>query len=120
MQRERVAVEFWDDLAMQILPEPMRTEAVAVAWAEWEQHRRERKQKVTPLSAKKSLLKIAQLGVDKAVRAIEHSIANGYQGIFEPNGREPAKPSDDQYQRAIDEGNKLYHEEQRKKAAGAA
>lgn len=62
------------------------------AWHDWVQHRNERKPKLTPLAVTKSMNAMAEWGVKRAVAAINHSIANSYQGIFEPtsNGK-PAK-----------------------------
>jgi len=53
-------------------------------WAEWEQHRQEKKKPLTPLAKKKQLAALVEMGEARAVAAINHSIANGYQGIFEP------------------------------------
>ena len=58
-------------------------------WAEWEQHRREKKKPMTPSSALKTIEQLATYraqGVDLKA-AINHSIANGYQGIFPPNSK---------------------------------
>jgi hypothetical protein len=58
-------------------------------WAEWEQHRREKKKPMTPSSALKTIEQLAAYraqGVDLKA-AINHSIANGYQGIFPPNSK---------------------------------
>jgi len=54
------------------------------AWAEWEQHRIQIRHKMTPLACSKLLSKLELLGVSRAVSAINHSIENGWQGIFEP------------------------------------
>lgn len=58
-------------------------------WAEWEQHRREKKKPLTPSSALKTIEQLAEYraqGVDLKA-AIDHSIANGYQGIFPPKSK---------------------------------
>ncbi len=62
------------------------TAAFRTAWALWEQHRRERKPKLTPTARKLAIKKLLAIGPQRAVAAIEHSIANGWQGIFEANG----------------------------------
>jgi hypothetical protein len=66
---------------------PFPSERFADAWARWGQHRRETHKPLTPTSTRQQLKKLAELGEDRAVRAIDHSIANGYQGIFEPTTR---------------------------------
>lgn len=51
--------------------------------------------KLTPLAVKKQFKKLAAIGEARSIAAIEHSIANGYQGIYEPNqpGRAAGKQS---------------------------
>jgi hypothetical protein len=66
------------------IPESLRTSAFEASWAEWREHRRQRNVKLTPLAAVKQLKKCAEWGVERSIAAIEHSIANGYQGLFEP------------------------------------
>tara|TARA_R110002111_G_scaffold208851_1_gene272880 strand:- start:153 stop:467 length:315 start_codon:yes stop_codon:yes gene_type:complete len=69
------------------LPESMQTDAMRAAWGEWEAHRKERRPRITPTSAVKQAKLLAEINdVTRAITAIEHSIAGGYQGIFEPNG----------------------------------
>jgi NAD-dependent oxidoreductase involved in siderophore biosynthesis len=65
---------------------PFPTEAFKSAWADWTTHRVEKRKPITPLSAKKSLADLAAIGEARAIAAIHHSIANGWQGIFEPTG----------------------------------
>lgn len=55
------------------------------AWAEWLTWKfKECKQPIKRMSAEKQLKALAILGSERAIKAIEHSISNGYQGIFEP------------------------------------
>lgn len=66
-------------------PLPFSSKAFAAAWADWEQHRKEKKQPLTPLAVRNQFKKLARIGEARAIAAIEHSIANGYQGIYEPD-----------------------------------
>jgi hypothetical protein len=66
---------------------PFPSEGFKAAWARWEQHRREIGKRLTPTSVRQQFAKLAGMGEARAVAAIEHSIANGYQGIYEPTGR---------------------------------
>lgn len=70
----------------QDLPDDLATPELSTAWADWIEHRRQTHKPVTQKSAEMSFRKLRELGPDRAVRAIEHSIASGYQGIFESNG----------------------------------
>ncbi len=70
------------------IPESLDTPKFAESWAEWEKHRREKRQKLTPTSISRQLAKLAKIGVDRAVVAISHSIEQGYTGIYEPKGGE--------------------------------
>lgn len=73
------------------LPEGMQGEGFKAAWAEWHEHRRQKRKPMTELSQKKLLGECARMGEKRAIAAINHSIANGWQGIFEPknDGQRP-------------------------------
>ena len=54
------------------------------AWNDFEQHRIQIRKKMTPLASTKLLSRLELLGVQRSIAAINHSIENGWQGIFEP------------------------------------
>lgn len=59
--------------------------AMRLAWGTWVSHRRELRVKpYTSQGLAQALAKLAELGPDRALLAIQHSIAGNYQGIFEP------------------------------------
>ena len=53
-------------------------------WAEWEQHRKEIRKKLTPTTTLKQLKQLKKIGTARARAALEHSIQQGYSGIYEP------------------------------------
>jgi len=59
-------------------------------WSNWEQHRKEKKAKLTPTARNQQLQKLKDMGEHRAIAALKHSLANGWTGIFEP---EQAKPN---------------------------
>lgn len=63
------------------------------AWAEWEQHRKEKKQKLTPLSVKKQLKFLQGRSNQEIIAIIDQSIMNGWTGLFElkTNGKQATK-----------------------------
>jgi hypothetical protein len=63
---------------------PFSSEAFAGAWEDWQQHRREKKKPLTPTSAKSQFKAFLEWGEARSIMAIEHSIRNGWQGVFEP------------------------------------
>ena len=67
------------------LPDELDTPEFRQVWAEWIQHRIELKKPMKPTSAKTLLTKLAKAGERKAIESITHSIANGWQGVFEPS-----------------------------------
>jgi hypothetical protein len=67
------------------IPATLKTEAFLAAWADWHQHRVEIKHKFTPTAERNALAKLANMGPDRAVAALRHSMANGWQGIIEPD-----------------------------------
>ncbi len=64
---------------------PFSSDEFIAAWNAWLDHRRETKKKLTPTSVRMQFKKLAAMGEARAIAAIEHSIASGYQGIFEEN-----------------------------------
>ena len=66
------------------IPENLQTDAFKSAWSEWQQHRKEKRNKLTPSSAAKQLKKLSEIGEQRAISAIHHSITNGWTGLFEP------------------------------------
>jgi len=67
------------------IPQCLDTQEFRVAWGEWHEHRRENRKAMTPTSTKRQLKALAALGHDRAVAAINHSIAQGYTGVYEPS-----------------------------------
>ena len=68
-------------------PEKLTTPEFSKAWQSWIQFRREIKKKLPPSTITKQLKLLATFGSAKAVRSIELSITNGWQGLFDPDQR---------------------------------
>jgi len=71
------------------IPAELDTEEVVAAWNEFKQHRKEIKKKMTQRAEKmmlKQLLDLSDGDPAKAVKILEQSMANGWQGIFELKG----------------------------------
>lgn len=84
-----------DSVECLALPDKLRTDAFQVAWARWVQHRREIKHPLKPTQADALLRKFFAWGPERSVIAIDHSVANGWRGIFEPDeGATHGRPSD--------------------------
>jgi hypothetical protein len=56
-------------------------------WGNWEQHRIEIKKKLTPTTKRQQLAKLGEMGEARAIAALKHSLAGGWQGIFEPDNK---------------------------------
>ena len=67
------------------VPEGLRSPVFNDAWDQWKKHRREIRKPITPTSERQQLAQLQVMGEKRAVAAINHSIANGWQGIFEPD-----------------------------------
>lgn len=66
-------------------PVCLDTQPFRRSWDEYTAYRRERRLAVLkPISVQKQLERLALWGHDRAIAAINHTIANGYQGIVEP------------------------------------
>lgn len=77
------------------IPVSLNSEPFRKAWADWRQHRTEIRHKLTPTQSAKQLSKLEEMGAVRAIAAIEFSIRNGWQGIFEETGKggAPVKPA---------------------------
>jgi hypothetical protein len=79
-----------------IIPPPLDTPAFREKWESWHEYRRQRKlPKLTPIGAASQLAKLAKWGEPAAIAALDQSISQGWQGVFEPKGvaiPQPTKP----------------------------
>ena len=80
---KRVSDSKFNPLTVEI-PDSLKGEQFETAWVEWLQHRAEIKKPLTETQSTKLLKKFDGWGVNRSIAAINHSIANGWQGIFEP------------------------------------
>jgi hypothetical protein len=77
-----------------VFPSSLRNEEFEVAWQTWEKHRRETKHPLTPTQIKAQLKMLNGIGLDRALRMINHTVAMGWRGLREPeetarNGHAP-------------------------------
>lgn len=72
-------------------PPCLETPQFKAAWLEWEQHRKELRKKLTPTSIRRQIEVLAEMGPQRAIAAIRHSISQGWTGIFEPGQSAKAK-----------------------------
>jgi hypothetical protein len=68
------------------IPESLDTDAARKALDEFREHRRQMKKPLTALAEKKLLQEWSSKGSDRFVAAVDHSIARGWQGVFERTG----------------------------------
>jgi len=73
------------------IPEALCTPAFLSAWMLWIDHRIGIPKKFSDNAVALQLKKLGEMGEDQAIAAIEFSVMNGYQGIFEPKGGSIAK-----------------------------
>jgi hypothetical protein len=67
------------------IPPELSTSDFKKSWEAWKKFRKEIKKKLAPSTEEKQLKKLAKWGEKKAILAIENSIFNQWQGLFEPN-----------------------------------
>lgn len=72
---------------------PFNSADFKLFWENWQQHRIEKKAKLTPTATKQQLERLAEMGEERAIAALKHSLSNGWQGIYEhgisPNNHKP-------------------------------
>lgn len=68
------------------LPEmlPFQSPEFALVWARWKTHRREIKHPITSECAAGQFRKFLKWGEAHSIATIEHTISQGWQGLFEP------------------------------------
>jgi hypothetical protein len=59
--------------------------AFSDALADYEQHRAEKKSRLTPTARRNLYKKLERMGETRAVAALEYSVVQGYTGVFEEN-----------------------------------
>jgi hypothetical protein len=72
------------------VPPSLNTPEFRTAWAAWAEYRRQAKKPLTEIGAKRLLAKFATWGPAASAAAIDESIANGWQGVFD-HGDGPAR-----------------------------
>jgi hypothetical protein len=69
------------------IPFDLRTPEFQAAWTDWMCYRKERKlSPYTPTGVKGTFSKLVRMGAEGATISIRESIANNWQGLFEPKG----------------------------------
>lgn len=74
------------------VPENLKTTEFKCAWEMWLEHLRQKKHKPTDIAKGMQLKKLGLMGLGRAIAAINFSIQQSYQGIYEPslpNGQAP-------------------------------
>lgn len=78
---------------MWIVRLPFGSEAFIASWKSWVTYRKEMKKKLTDSSVQAQFKEFALWGEQKSTEAIEQSIKQGWQGLFEPNKKFGTKSS---------------------------
>ncbi len=85
--------------AVSSLALPFDSPEFSAAWKDFEKHRSEIRKPLKPTSTRLALKELAAMGPARAIAALQHTIAKGWQGIREPDPSErsryqgTAKPS---------------------------
>jgi hypothetical protein len=72
-------------------PATLDTEAFREIWQEWTDYRKELRKPYTPRGKQAALAKLSTMGEARAIAALHYSMAQGWQGIFEPSCTARAK-----------------------------
>jgi hypothetical protein len=73
------------------LPSKLQTPELLSLWGQWIDHRNEIRKPLTPTAAQQQIETMSGWGADRAVKALRHSIGNGWQGMFEPDQKQAEK-----------------------------
>lgn len=84
-----------EDVAPEALP--FSSPEFSEAWSQWQKHRTEIRKPLKPTMRAAQLAELAAMGEQRAIAALRHTIAKGWQGIREPEaqppGRTPQRPT---------------------------
>lgn len=81
-------------MGIELFPAELETEAFMNAWADWLADRSERRlPRYTARAREKQLKRLAEMGEERAVAAIEWSITQGYKGIWEAPEKKAQPPA---------------------------
>jgi hypothetical protein len=76
-------------------PPSLKTPEFQQAWEDWIRFRQEKKKPLTPTCVKEQFSFLENLGPVKGIESIRNSIRNGWQGLFEPDPKNPKeKPTE--------------------------
>jgi len=78
-------------------PRPFSSDQFSKAWSDWQQHRKEKRKPLTPMTIANQFKSLEAMGEERAIRAIYHSITRGWEGIYEDRhhaGGDLRKPVD--------------------------
>jgi len=88
---------------------PFDSADFATFWQNWNQHLIEKKKPLKPTARKQQLAKLKDMGEVRAIAALKHSMANNWQGIFEPNQSQARNQLSTHQSRG---GHREHHEEE--------
>lgn len=77
-------------------PDELDGRHARTAFSEWLEHRKQLRKPLKPLAQDKLLKQWSGKGAERFVAAVDHSIANGWQGLFEPDNRDSRAQSTSQ------------------------
>lgn len=82
---------------------PFSSDQFRQAWSDWKQHRFEINKKLTPSTIKKQFNELQEMGEDRSIAAINHSIKNGWIGLFEPSASKSGSKAmtDDEFMKQL-------------------
>ena len=91
-------VEVKEENPLRAIELPFVSEEFQKTWIEWEQYRKEKKQKLTTVGAKKQIKFLSKFKEQEAIDILNQSMTNGWSGLFEiktkPNGTSKTFSSD--------------------------
>ena len=70
------------------------------SWQDFKEHRKQIKKPMTELAENRMLKKLGKYSVSVAIEMLDRSIENGWQGVFELDGKEQAQSLDSELEKA--------------------
>jgi hypothetical protein len=74
-----------------------------LTWLEWLTYKKEKRNSMTPTTAKKQIRELSSMTIQGAIETIDHSIKNGYTGLYSPKGKQGASKDNPAYREFMEE-----------------
>ena len=92
-EAEAEAIEHYKEVSASPfqIPESLNNPKFVELWDKWLEHLKQKRKTPTILAAEMQIKNLSDMGIERAIAALQNSISGNYQGIYEPNQQKESK-----------------------------